>query len=42
MIRDQWLIRNNKTNPNFKAQLKKAKEVKRKQQAKLDKNWQKA
>lgn len=41
-MRDQWLISNNKTNPDLKTRLKKAKEAKRKQQAKLDKNRQKA
>lgn len=29
-IRDQWFISNNKTNPNLKAWLKKAKKAKRK------------
>lgn len=37
-MRDQWFISNNKTNPDLKARLKKAKEAKRKQQVKLDKN----
>lgn len=41
-MRDQWLISNNKTNPDLKARLKMAKEAERKQQAKLDKNRQKA
>lgn len=40
MIRDQQLISNYKTNPNLKAQLKKAKKAKQKQQVKLDKNRQ--
>ncbi len=29
-IRDQWLISNNKTNPDFKARLNKVKEAERK------------
>lgn len=40
-MRDHWLISNNKINPNLKAQLKKAKEAKQKQQAQLVKNRQK-
>lgn len=41
IMRDQWLISNNKTYPNLKTWLKKAKKVKQKLQAKLDKNQQK-
>lgn len=37
-MRDQWLISNNKTNPDLKARLKKVKVAERKQQAKLEKN----
>ena len=36
-MRDQWLLKNNKMNPDLKAQMKKAKEVEQKQQAKLNK-----
>ncbi len=38
MMRGQWLISYNKTNPDLKVQLKKAKKAEQKQQAKLDKN----
>lgn len=41
-LRDQWLIQNNKTNPDLQARLKKAKAAEKKVQAKLDKNRQKA
>lgn len=40
-LRDQQIIQNNKINPDLKAQMKKAKVVETKRQAKLDKTWQK-
>ena len=36
-LRDQWLFKNNKMNPDLKACLKKAKVAKYKKQVKLDK-----
>lgn len=41
-LRDQWLFKNNKMNPDLKACLKKAKVAKYKKQVKLDKTRQKA
>ena len=41
-MRDQWLLKNNKINPDLKARMKKVKEVEQKQQAKLDKTCAKA
>lgn len=41
-MRDQWFISNNKTNRDLKTRLNKSKKVEKKQQTKLDKNWQRA
>lgn len=41
-LRDQWLIENNKINPDLKICLKKAKAAEQKQQTKLNKTCQKA